>query len=158
MFKIEQAVKFSDYVAIGSLVVSIISAFISGFIFFIQHNFSKKNSIKNLDTIYFNKIFQETLVHSLPYAQRKIFVDLDGNIKDDEAFIKLLNEIRNESVYFRYADKSFYDKLVKNLQDLEDYIIGRRNSSVTDRNNFNQTIQEKVENLYKLLIDYYKNL
>ncbi len=98
------------------------------------------------------------MIYDIPKAQRKIYVNESGIIQDDKDFIKLLNKIRNKSLYFKYTDKDFYDKLVKNLQDLEDFIINRSNTPIVDRNNFLKSVNDKVEELYKLLIEYYKNL
>lgn len=122
-----------------------------------QLKFSKINSVKTLDSIYFNAIFQDILIYKIPAAQKKIFVDHDGKIQDDQELIDLLNEIRNKSIYFKYADRSFYDKLVDKLQELENYIIYRTNYTV-NRNAFLGDLQAKIENIYDILIEQYKKL
>ncbi len=149
--KINIDIKLSDIIAFLAICISIYTCRQ-------QINFAKTNSIKNLETIYFNAIFKNILIYDIPKAQRKIYVNESGIIQDDKDFIKLLNKIRNKSLYFKYTDKDFYDKLVKNLQDLEDFIINRSNTPIVDRNNFLKSVNDKVEELYKLLIEYYKNL
>lgn len=151
MLKINIEVKLSDIIAILAIIISIYTCNS-------QISFAKTNSVKNLESIYFNAIFKDILIYKIPKAQKKIYINESGKIQDDSDFIKLLNEIRNKSLYFKYTDKDFYDRLVKKLQDLEDYIVTRGNKQILDRNIFLQSINEKVEDLYRLLIEYYKNL
>lgn len=151
MLKINIEVKLSDIIAILAIIISIYTCNS-------QISFAKTNSVKNLESIYFNAIFKDILIYKIPKAQKKIYINESGKIQDDSDFIKLLNEIRNKSLYFKYTDKDFYDRLVKKLQDLEDYIVNRGNKQILDRNIFLQSINEKVEDLYRLLIEYYKNL
>lgn len=151
MLKINIEVKLSDIIAILAIIISIYTCNS-------QISFAKTNSVKNLESIYFNAIFKNILIYKIPKAQKKIYINESGKIQDDSDFIKLLNEIRNKSLYFKYTDKDFYDRLVKKLQDLEDYIVTRGNKQILDRNIFLQSINEKVEDLYRLLIEYYKNL
>lgn len=151
MLKINIEVKLSDIIAILAIIISIYTCNS-------QISFAKTNSVKNLESIYFNAIFKNILIYRIPKAQKKIYINESGKIQDDSDFIKLLNEIRNKSLYFKYTDKDFYDRLVKKLQDLEDYIVTRGNKQILDRNIFLQSINEKVEDLYRLLIEYYKNL
>lgn len=151
MLKINIEVKLSDIIALLAIIISIYTCNS-------QISFAKTNSVKNLESIYFNAIFKDILIYKIPKAQKKIYINESGKIQDDSDFIKLLNEIRNKSLYFKYTDKDFYDRLVKKLQDLEDYIVTRGNKQILDRNIFLQSINEKVEDLYRLLIEYYKNL
>lgn len=151
MLKINIEVKLSDIIAILAIIISIYTCNS-------QISFAKTNSVKNLESIYFNAIFKNILIYKIPKAQKKIYINESGKIQDDSDFIKLLNEIRNKSLYFKYTDKDFYDRLVKKLQDLEDYIVTRGNKQILDRNIFLQSINEKVGDLYRLLIEYYKNL
>lgn len=74
-----------------------------------------------------------------------------NKLDDVNQMVETLSKMRNDSLYFKYSDKEFYDELMMLISDLEDYICDKRNNAETDidqqsRNIIN--VGEKIEKIY----------
>ena len=70
-----------------------------------------------------------------------------------------LNNLRNKLRYFKYCDESFYSKLKKKTQSLEDYIVLNegRTFNVEDQSEVMNEIVSQMTDIYTLLKEKYKN-
>lgn len=142
-----------------STILSIIAILVSIYNVYSQNELSKNINRKNLDALYFNRIYCKALIYKIPKARRKLHIDQDGGLVNDGELREVLNDIRNDSIYYSYIDKKFYDKLVAKLQDLEDYIVRAGNSKILGETqcDFHNEIQIKISNIYNCINDHYKN-
>lgn len=71
----------------------------------------------------FVEIYQDHLVRKLPEVRKKLSLDMFDMPVGIDSFIKELENIRKDSLYFSFADSDFYEKLKKTVWLLEDYLV-----------------------------------
>ncbi len=102
-----------------AFVVSIIAIILS----IIAIYFENKNVRININSVYFNEIFEESILRDLPLSRRMVRFDENNRLIDTDPMLEVLRKIRKDSLFFMYYRKDFYDILCKKLQEIEDYII-----------------------------------
>lgn len=142
-----------------SLLISFISlcfavvSFITGLIW------SKKINNINLEAEYFKEIYKKYLIVELPIARR--YIRLEGTkIKDTDQLIRVLNNMRVDSLYFFYAKPQFYEELEKACDELEDYLINIGNEDIEAENlgNAFNGISDKISQIYEIINNNYLNM
>lgn len=134
---------------LASLIIAIISLVIS----FFQN---KKINSLNLQSRYFEKIFDEYLIKKIPESRKYIKYHND-RLVDADRLIDTTDELKKDSLYFKYSNKEFYEKLKKNIDDLGVFLTdcSNRNESDLDQQVKNLLeIGEKIESIYKLINKY----
>ena len=134
---------------LASLIIAIISLVIS----FFQN---KKINSLNLQSRYFEKIFDEYLIKKIPES-RKYIKSHNDRLVDADRLIDTTDELKKDSLYFKYSNKEFYEKLKKNIDDLGVFLTAcsNRNESDLDQQVKNLLeIGEKIESIYKLINKY----
>lgn len=134
---------------LASLIIAIISLVIS----FFQNR--KINSL-NLQSRYFEKIFDEYLIKKIPESRKYIKYHND-RLVDADRLIDTTDELKKDSLYFKYSNKDFYEKLKKNIDDLGVFLTAcsNRNEPDLDQQAKNLLeIGEKIESIYKLINKY----
>lgn len=134
---------------LASLIIAIISLVIS----FFQN---KKINSLNLQSRYFEKIFDEYLIKKIPESRKYIKYHND-RLVDADRLIDTTDELKKDSLYFKYSNKEFYEKLKKNIDDLGVFLTAcsNRNESDLDQQVKNLLeIGEKIESIYKLINKY----
>lgn len=139
----------SDVLSAIAIVVSICSA---AYQWYLDSHMNRTN----LEAEYFRNLYMKSLLYHLP-ASRKYIRFSRKRLVDFDEMVKELNTIRQNSLYFLYSDPNFYDCIKKATQDLEDYLIesSQKNIEVEDEMNVLQTIQQKIEEIYKILNNKY---
>lgn len=139
----------SDIIAIIAIVVSITSVLY-------QWKKDLKLNAVNLEAEYFQKIYERHLLSELPKARKYIFFS-NNKLKDYDKLMDELNAIRNDSLYFMYSDKKYYENLKNALQELEDYLgnCGNKEFSKENQDVIFNDIQEKIEEIYNIIISKY---
>lgn len=140
-----------------ALFLSIMSIVITIIIAMIEARRTYRINKTSLESDYFKKIFMEHLINSIPKCRRYIWFDKSGKLKDTKMLSNELKQIRQDSLYFLYNDKKFYDKLKYITQELEDYLVSKEDTifhgeEQTDALNY---IQEKLKELYKIINNRY---
>lgn len=141
--------EITDVLAIVAIIISIFS------VYYQWRNDLKLNSV-NLEAEYFQKIYEKHLLYELPQARKYIFFQ-NNRLKDYDKLMDELNAIRNDSLYFLYSDKQFYEELKFALQDLEDFLGNCGNKEFTTENQqvILDEIQVKIEEIYNIIIKRY---
>ena len=95
-------------------------------------------------------------MNKLPEARRVILYS-NHIISDTDDLIDVLNDIRHSSLFYKYKDKSFYDKLCKELQNLEDRLVKNTGNSIEDEYyaDFTKAVNKDIENIYNIIMDKY---
>lgn len=139
----------SDVLSAIAIIVSIVSA---AYQWYLDTHMNKVN----LEADYFKTLYSEHLLHDLPKARSYISFRKNKLVGIDP-LIDELNAIRQESLYFLYADKDFYTDAKLVLRDLEDYLIkvGNQNTPLESQAAVMAQIQRRLENIYKIFNDKY---
>ncbi len=136
----------------ASLLVSI------GVVTYELHGTKKINDI-NLVANIMNQIYMKYLITEIPEARR--LIDFPGNkLCGTQRLQDVLVHLKNDSLFFKYSDNKFFDKLKNLCQDLEDYIVkndGKKYDSLEEKNAVFTYIEEKLSDLYNLIENKYKN-
>lgn len=111
----ESRINIGSVLSVLAIVVSIIAIIMQ------WYNSWKSRKI-NLEAEYFSKIYQEYLVEKVPKARLMICYNncILGGVDE---LIQVLNDMRRDSLFFKYQDAKFYQNICKELQKLEDKLV-----------------------------------
>ena len=140
-------------IAIVLSALSIISSIICFIITFLQN---KKINKINMNARIYSKIFDEFLIERIPKA--RTYLRFESNkLVDSDQLSDTLADLLNTILYFRYADKKFYELLHSQIQDIEDFVLecGNKQFVQEEQGRVFDQIQEKLEKLYKIVNDNY---
>jgi len=138
-----------------ALVVAICAFLVSLVTPIFEFVWNYKMNKHNLMAEHFRTVYGEILFQEMPIALN--YIHYDGHeVSGTEKLCDVLRTIRIRSIYFKVADKVFFDKLKGAVQNLEDYIIqSNEKMSLPDFLAFYETINNKVEIIYKYMNDLY---
>lgn len=133
----------SDILAFIAIVISVVSM-----------QFTKHTNKVNLEADYFKTLYSQHLLYDLPRARRYLRFH-ENRLVDYGQLLDEIEGIIGDSLYFRYADRDFYENAKNFLQNLEDYLIemGEKNLNGTEQENVSTEIQVKLERIYELFND-----
>lgn len=143
-------ITLAEIVAVLAILVSIGTAIK-------QWNHDLRVNKINLEADYFRSLYSEHLLHKLPKARSYLRFS-GGKLVDVDKLVDELNQIRQDSLYFKYSDEVFYEKLKTSLRALEDYIITCSEQNIRSQENQNEVtdqIQEKMKEIYEVLSKKY---
>lgn len=121
-----------------------------------EYMWNKKNTLLYFEFDINSCIYKDYLIHKIPQA-RNYIVYSDGELKDTKKLIDLLNEIRQNSLYYKYNDKKFYKKLCDCTQAIEDKLVLKTGyMSCDDFSEFNYSLNDDITNLYTIIANKYK--
>lgn len=117
-----------EKITLASAVIAVISMLVTVVIFRLNYNQAKRISEITLKSNYYNKIFDAYLIEKIPAARKYIRFQND-RLVDTNELVNVLTDMRRDALYFKYSNKSFYNKLKEITQKIEDYIMncGNRN-------------------------------
>lgn len=133
---------FALIVSICALAVSILSpAF--------EYFWNKRMNNQNLTSEYFREIYGKIIYEDIPVYREYIHFN-QNNISGTEKLLDVLREIRRKSVYFKIVNSNFYQKLINDIQCLEDYLIKCPNQMTNEEFvEFHNQIDMYIEEIYK---------
>ncbi len=143
-------------VSIISIVLSVLSFVSSIVCYIITYLQNKKINKINMNARIYNEIFDEFLIERIPKARTYLRFK-DNKLVDSEQFSETLTDLLNTILYFRYADKKFYDSIHNQIVDIEDFVLecGNKQSFQEEQGRVFDQIQVKLEELYKIINDNY---
>lgn len=111
----------------------------------------------NLESEYFNDIYKEHLIYKIPKARGYITFDASGKLIGTDKLIEELQQLRQDSLYFHYNKRDFYNKLKEEIQTLEDYLVKSADKQFVgeDYENIFRYITECINVIYKTISDGY---
>lgn len=138
---------------IAAFIMSIIALIVSIVISFVEIRNSNKINKINLDSEYINEIFKNYLLIEIPQKRKFIKFDGKGKLTGISEIKQVLNNMLKDSLYFRFADKSFYDTLKTIISNLEDFLV-EKNSKVfesTEHAELLSYIDKSIEDIYSTI-------
>lgn len=141
-----------------AIVLAVLSLVISIAVAVFQYNQQKSIHRASLNAKYHDEIFLQHLIHGIPEARKYIRFDNEtSKLVDTDKFTEELNKLLDEALYYKYKDNEFYRELKRNIQEIEDYTMecGNKRFEQEEQSEVYGIIQEKLENMYKLINDQY---
>ena len=115
----------------------------------------------NLQSVYYQQIFEDYLLNDIP---RKItYIDFgdEGKLNEDYRQLTItLMEMLEKCLYFKFANKKFYDRLKDLISELDDELIiisGKQYENKYDREKALAVIYNKISGIVKCVNKYYMN-
>ena len=141
-------------ISILSLVISVISFIISTVLGIYKICDAKKTNKAKMETEYFDSLYKDYLLNKLPKARAKMLIGQDYKLIGSQELTQLLNSMRQDSLYFMYADSKFYNDLKTKLQSLEDYIVNHEDQKLIaeEQTEFFNNIQRQIMGIYDLML------
>lgn len=139
-----------------SLLLSILALIISVAVAYYQNRKENERNKTNLWADYFNTIYKEHLIYKIPES-RNYLQFVDNKLIGTEKLIFELNQIRKDSVFFRYNNNSYYVKLKTLLQNLEDYIVKTEEKAFEggEQTDVMNRIELELDGIYDLISTAY---
>lgn len=143
-----------DNVAIMISLISLIATFVLAWITYSQN---QRLKVVDLEANYFISIYQDFLCKKIPQSRASLKF-LNGKLEGDQALLDVLNEMRRDSAYFKYADEPFYNSVVSELQKIEDSIVTTNNGlpkNVKEETEFFRQLTAELQKLYRIISKRY---
>lgn len=141
-----------------ALIIAGLSLIVSTWVAKIQYSQQKSIHNASLNSKYHDEIFLEHLIRGIPESRKYIrFNNETGRLDDTKKFTDELNEMLGGALYYKYNDNDFYKKLKEMVQEIEDYVMdcGNEKFEQEEQSEVYNSIQEKLEKMYKLINDQY---
>lgn len=142
-----------DRMEIAALIISIVSLIATIAVGIYDKKIDKKISNISISSDYFNDLYRDILLKTIPQDRKKITIDRNGKLVGSDDLIDTLKSIRADSAYFLYTDKVFYKELISCVQELEDYIVNTENKQVTgeEQTEVFNNISNKITKIYSVM-------
>lgn len=138
----------TNIIAIASLVVSTLVA---------RNNSNREKKIKkrDLNDAIFLEIYQKYMIREIPEAVAKISIVGNGELSGAKEYAEVLRRVKSVSIYYRYSDITFYNKIVGQLGNLEDYLVNNLRGKYTgdEQQKVLSDIQAKTQIIYETLTE-----
>ncbi|MBA3926898.1 hypothetical protein [Listeria rustica] len=108
--------------------LSILAIIISAGVLIVQIVIEKKVNKKNLEFNLFNDIYKEYLIKKIPEA-KSFLTFSESRVTGTDTLVQVLNDLRQDSIFYKNTDEKFYLKLIKNVQEFEDDLVKTMNST-----------------------------
>ena len=130
--------------------VSAIASAISAVLMYMQ---TAKINKFYVNKTYHSKIFDDFLIYKLPIARQDIKFDDEGKLINTQSFVDELSNLRNNSLFYKYKSKEFYNDIKKQTQEIEDYVmnLGNEKTDKEEQSSKLIIINEKTERLYETI-------
>lgn len=143
-------------ISILAVVLSTLSLFATVVNYVITYRQNKKISRINMNARIYNAIFDELLIERIPKA-RTYLRFVENHLVDSEALSDALTDLMSRILYFRYADKGFYENIHGQISKLEDYVLECGNGTYVqeEQGEVYVQIQHMLEEIYKTVEEHY---
>lgn len=138
------------------LILSIIAIVISVVVAIVEYLSNKKYNVLNLEAEIYKTIFFDYLIKEIPQGRQYIHYN-NEKLSDTDKLTDALNNLRRDSLFFKYKDKDFYDKIKTITQELEDLLVKSEDGTMDIDSfiAFTKELNEKMESLYSCIMNKY---
>lgn len=130
--------------------ISAIASSVSAIFMYVQ---TKKINKFYVNQAYHSKIFDDFLIDKIPIARQDIKFDDEGRLINTQKLVDELSNLRNNSLFYKYNSKEFYNRIKKQTQEIEDYVmhLGNKGTEKEEQSKIFININEKTEKLYEII-------
>ncbi len=143
----------SEWISLGIAALAFIVSIIS---LVINHMQNKKLSSLSMQARYYEKIFDEYLIDTIPIS-REYIKYIDNKLIDAERLNDTLDTMKKKSLYFKYNNDKFYKELIKTIENLQKKLADYSNVTETDQDKQYEniaTIKEDITEIYHIIYKY----
>ena len=141
---------------LSSLIISVVSFIVSTISIIISFKQNQNINSLNIQSRYFEKIFDKYLIEEIPKA--RVYIRYYNNrLADVDKLIDVLGKLKSDSLYFKYSKKNFYEELKENIDYLELFLTNCSNNSESDSDKQYQNMLEignKITSIYTIINEY----
>ena len=147
-YQVSAGILSLDAFEVITIIISIIALIIS--IASIHQN--NKHTHLNLQSRYFEKIFDEYLIKKLPISRQYIQY-INSRLVDANRLIDTLDEMKKSSLYFKYNNENFYKELASKIDHLTSYLTDSSNRTLDsdEYSEVNMEVKKRIEEIYQII-------
>lgn len=139
--------EISDILAIVAIIVSV------GTLFWQSYK-SEKHHTANLEAEYYKVIYWDYLLKKIPQA-RNLVVHSKNGLTGESMIIEVLNNLRKDSLFFKYKDPKFYEDIKTKTQMLEDLYTDPGELDNDNFINFYCKAEKLLSEIYRIINKQY---
>lgn len=132
----------SDFISITSLLATV-SLGVYGYFL------NKKINSINMNTVFYNEIFNKILLKKLPIAVDNAIRD---NFSNFDNLDNVLVELEKRILYLKFKNKKFYSEITKQIYVIDDFLSHLYKTQI--KTEAIKKFEKEIENLYQII---YKN-
>lgn len=139
-----------------SLIISIAAFLVSVISIIVTFRQNKAITTLNLQSRYFEKIFDKYLIEEIPKARTYIRYS-NNRLADADKLIDTLDNVKSDSLYFKYNNNKFYESLKDNIDDLGKFLSECSNIDESDQDKQADNIKKignKITTIYQIINTY----
>ncbi|MBO0442196.1 hypothetical protein JZO79_01150, partial [Vagococcus fluvialis] len=134
-------------------ILSLIAIIVSVVTLLIQHYTGNKHNKINLEGEMFRKIYLESITITIPKFRNEMqYAKKSKKIHKIPQMQNQMNSIRFESLFYKYSDNKFYEKIELKTNDIEDFLSTYLRPNITEEEHKEF---EKLLNVYLILNNSY---
>lgn len=145
-------ISLDNKLSIWAIVISVIAIIVSIGTSIWQGFQERKRQDIDLKSIYYKDIYWEYLIKKLPAARELVGHNKSENrIVGTNTIIEELNNIRRDSLFFKFIDREFYDNICEKFQDLEDKYVSEDKMTQRKYEEFDKKVDEMLSEIYDMI-------
>ncbi len=152
----DMQITITEITGLLSLVVAILAVGWSIVTTIINYKQNNKLSTLNMQSRYYEKIFDDYLITYIPESREYINYTHD-QLTDADKMNETLDQMKKDAKFFKYQNEEFFDELTKAIDALQKDLAYYSNTPEKDRdkqyNNMNE-IKTKTSAIYKIIFKY----
>lgn len=138
--------------------LSIIAIFISIMTVFFEFYYTAHNNKSSLMSIYYSETYKKYLTSLVPDARIAISYNKQTKIlSGTDVLESVILDMRKDSLYFKYQNKKFYDKLMEELNLIDDLLVlnGQMRLAWNSYKEFEMELDDIIAKMYELINNNY---
>ncbi|MCI9078120.1 MAG: hypothetical protein HFH68_04210 [Lachnospiraceae bacterium] len=139
-------------------VLSVIAIIISIMTVFFEFYYTNHNNKSSLMSIYYSETYKKYLTRLVPDARIDISYNKQTKVlSGTDKLESVILDIRNDSLYFKYQNKNFYNKLIEKLNLIDDLLVlnGQKRLSEKAYKEFETELDDIIAKMYELINNNY---
>ncbi|MDT2872880.1 hypothetical protein P7H79_05790 [Lactococcus lactis] len=142
--------------AIWAIVISILAILVSAGTVIWQGCQERKRQKIDLKSLFYKDIYWEYLIKKIPESRNFVkHSAIENKITGTDKITDELNNIRRDSLFFKFTDKTFYDGICEKLENLEDKYVKADKMILAKYNEFNKEVDIMLTEIYDMITSKY---
>lgn len=143
--------RLSDTLSVIAIIISIMTVFF-------EFYYTTHNNKSSLMSIYYSETYKKYLTNLVPDARMAISYNKQTKVLSGTDMLEeVILDIRKDSLYFKYQNKKFYNKLMEKLDLIDDLLVlnGQTRLAWNSYKEFETKLDDIIAKMYELINDNY---
>lgn len=143
--------RLSDTLSVIAIIISIMTVFF-------EFYYTTHNNKSSLMSIYYSETYKKYLTSLVPDARMAISYNKQTKVLSGTDMLEeVILDIRKDSLYFKYQNKRFYNKLMEKLDLIDDLLVlnGQTRLAWNSYKEFETKLDDIIAKMYELINDNY---